>query len=132
MRDVVIVGGGLTGLSAAYELEKLKIPYRLIEVKKRVGGSILSEQQQGFVVDNGPFAFPAANDFTFLTDFGLEDALYPVHDGRDRSYFESEKARRTRQWVAFKAGTQTLTDTLAKNLTGTLLHKMAVSSLGQQ
>lgn len=131
MPDVVIIGGGLSGLSAAYELEQLKIPYRLIEVKKRLGGSLVSEQRDGFLLDGGSFAFPASDDFTFLNDLGLADALCPVHDGRDRNIFDLPNAPRGRQWLAFKAGSQTLINALAKKLGGMMMNKMAVSSIGE-
>lgn len=42
--EVVIVGGGLSGLYAAYELKKLKIPFRLFEAGSRCGGKIQSVQ----------------------------------------------------------------------------------------
>lgn len=118
MRDVVIIGGGLSGLAAAAELENLKIPYRLIEVKKRLGGSIVSEQREEFMLDGGSFAFLSKADWSFLADLGLEDALIPVSDSHQR------------ELVAFKAGTQTVIDALAAKVRGTIVHRMAVSSLG--
>ncbi len=51
MAEVIIVGGGLTGISAAWELEQQHIPYRLIEVKNRLGGSIVTRCEAGFVLD---------------------------------------------------------------------------------
>lgn len=119
MRDVVIIGGGLSGLSAAHELQRLNIPYRIIEVKNRLGGSLASQQRNGFVVDSGAFAFPRGDDWSFLEMFGLTDALCPVHDSHQR------------EMVAFKNGLQTLLDALARPLTGHVLHRMAVTSLGQ-
>lgn len=118
MRDVVIIGGGLSGLAAARELQRLQIPYRLIEVKKRLGGSIVSEQRDGFVLDGGAFAFRRNEDWSYLADLGLQDALCPVADSHGRDL------------VAFTSGTQTVVDALAKDLTGTLIHRMAVSSIG--
>ena len=35
MRDVVVIGGGLSGLAACYELEKCGAAYTVIEVKRR-------------------------------------------------------------------------------------------------
>lgn len=118
MRDVVIIGGGLSGLAAARELQRLEIPYRLIEVKKRLGGSIVSEQRDGFVLDGGAFAFHRDDSWDFLDELGLSDALCPVQDSHQRDL------------VTFKRGTQSVVDALAKDLTGTVIHRMAVSSLG--
>jgi protoporphyrinogen oxidase len=118
MRDVVIIGGGLSGLAAARELQRLQIPYRLIEVKKRLGGSIISEQRDGFMLDGGAFAFHRDEDWSFLKELGLEDALCPVYDSHHRDL------------VAFSKGSQMVVDALAQGLTGTFIHRMAVSSLG--
>jgi len=119
MRDVVIIGGGLSGLAAAVELEALKIPYTLIEVKNRLGGSIATLRRDGFVFDTGAFAFPRDADWSFLSDFGLEDTLIPVND------------HHLQRMVAFKDGTQSLIDGMAKRVKGTVIHRMAVSSLGE-
>src|ERR1044071_7063420 len=118
MRDVVIIGGGLSGLAAARELQRLQIPYRLIEVKKRLGGSIISEQRQGFTLDGGAFAFHRNEDWSFLNELGLEDALCPVFDSHRRDL------------VGFKKGSQVVVDALAQGLTGTFIHRMAVRSIG--
>jgi protoporphyrinogen oxidase len=118
MNNVVIIGGGLSGLAAAVELEALKIPYTLIEVKGRLGGGICTLHRDGFTLDTGSFAFPRTADWSFLDEFGLKDALIPVNDWHQQ------------RMVAFKEGTQTLTDALASRVTNTVIHKMAVSSLG--
>jgi protoporphyrinogen oxidase len=115
MRDVVIIGGGLSGLAAAWELAKLNIPYTLIEVKRRFGGAIMSDTQQGFVMDGGTLFVPRHEDWTFLAELGLEDALIPVDDER----------------AVFKHGTQMLIDALAKKLSAPAMMRMAVSSLGE-
>ena len=51
MRDVVVIGGGLTGLSACYQLEKLGLRYTVIELKRRFGGAISSKSENGFIMD---------------------------------------------------------------------------------
>ncbi len=50
---VIIVGGGITGLYAAYQLKKRKIPFRLFEASNRLGGQILSDN----VYEFGAFEF---------------------------------------------------------------------------
>ncbi|MBA6302601.1 FAD-dependent oxidoreductase [Colwellia sp. MB02u-14] len=45
-KRVIIVGGGLAGLYTAFQLEKLNIPYLLIEAKDIFGGRIYSEQPE--------------------------------------------------------------------------------------
>ncbi len=51
--QVVIVGGGISGLYAAYQLKKRKIPYRIFEAAHRIGGKITSDQG----VEYGAFEF---------------------------------------------------------------------------
>lgn len=41
---VVIIGGGLSGLTAAYHLKKSQVPFRIYEGSKRVGGRIWTLQ----------------------------------------------------------------------------------------
>ena len=40
--DIVIIGGGISGLHTAYQLEKLGLSYVLVEARERLGGRILS------------------------------------------------------------------------------------------
>ncbi|MFY9270516.1 MAG: protoporphyrinogen oxidase [Candidatus Manganitrophaceae bacterium] len=62
-KKVVIVGGGITGLSTAYFLqEKIKeaglpIDCLLIESDRRFGGKIVTERVDGFVIEGGPDSF---------------------------------------------------------------------------
>lgn len=118
MSDIFIVGGGLTGLSAAWELEKLGARYTLIEVKPRLGGSIYTERRDGFVLDGGAFVLEKYGDWAFLDELGLSDALVTIGKYRDG------------ELVIFKHGTQTLTDAIASKLTNPILKRMAVSSVG--
>lgn len=112
-RDVVVIGGGLSGLAAAYTLEQHKIDYTLIEVKRRLGGSINSTEQAGFVMDAGASILANNLDAAWLTQLGLEGALVEVPNG-----------------VIFKQGTQQLIDALAQKITAPRLMRMAVSSIG--
>lgn len=116
--DIIIIGGGLTGLSAAYELEQHNVSYTLIEVKPRLGGSVVTTTQNSFVIDGGPFAFPRADWWPTLHALNLSDALFDLSTPHKR------------QLAAFKNGTQTLTDALAARLTGTIIKRMAVTSIG--
>ena len=56
MTDVVVIGGGIAGLAAAYELTVRRIPFVLLEGSGRLGGVVLSEHVDGFVLDGGPDA----------------------------------------------------------------------------
>lgn len=59
-KRVVIVGGGVTGLSAAYHLQKqvrsakLPIEITLVEGSSRLGGRIHTIKRGGFTIEKGP------------------------------------------------------------------------------
>ncbi|MDX2160877.1 MAG: FAD-dependent oxidoreductase [bacterium] len=117
--QIVIVGGGLTGLAAAWELETLGIGYTLIEVKPRLGGAILTERRDGFTLDGTAFVFEKYGAWDFLEPLGLADAIRYVGRYRDG------------RLAIFKTGTQTLTEALAARITHPVMKRMAVSSVGR-
>lgn len=115
MRDVVVIGGGLSGLAAAYELEQHNIDYTLIEVKRQLGGSLHTIEQSNFIMDMGAFALANSLDDTWLDTLGLSDTLYNLNENT----------------VAFKQGTEALVQAIATKLTAPRLMRMAVSSIGK-
>ena len=62
MKKVVVIGGGITGLSAAYALQQAKdsgeqVDYLLIEKDERLGGKIWTEKIDGYTIEGGPDCF---------------------------------------------------------------------------
>jgi len=51
---IAIIGGGITGLAAAYELTVRRIPFQLFEASPRLGGIIRTEHVDGFTIEAGP------------------------------------------------------------------------------
>jgi monoamine oxidase len=51
--DVLIVGAGAAGLSAARECERLKLTFRLVEARDRIGGRAFTDQTLGAPFDAG-------------------------------------------------------------------------------
>ena len=51
---IAIIGGGITGLAAAYELAARRVPFRLFEASSRLGGIIRTEHVDGFTIEAGP------------------------------------------------------------------------------
>jgi oxygen-dependent protoporphyrinogen oxidase len=78
--DVAIVGAGVSGLSAAYELRKRKRSVVVLERELRAGGIIVTERVGEFLVDGGPDALlvqkPAA--VALCNELGLGDRLFPT------------------------------------------------------
>ncbi|MBW2604677.1 MAG: FAD-dependent oxidoreductase [Deltaproteobacteria bacterium] len=60
--DTLIIGGGLSGIYAAYLLSQKNKPFVLLEARDRAGGRILSPEHRGFFSDLGPsWYWPAIN-----------------------------------------------------------------------
>jgi oxygen-dependent protoporphyrinogen oxidase len=80
VHDVVIVGGGIAGLSAAWELIRCGRRPLLLEQSTRVGGVIRTDTIEGFTIDAGPDALltqkPAA--IALCRELGLGDRLFPT------------------------------------------------------
>ena len=53
MKPIAIIGGGLTGLSCAYHLNKAGIDYRIYEKENEIGGRLRTESIDGFTIDRG-------------------------------------------------------------------------------
>lgn len=56
---VVVVGAGIAGLAAAWELTRAGTDVVVLESERRAGGIIVTERTDGFVVEGGPDAFLA-------------------------------------------------------------------------
>ncbi len=74
-KNVVILGGGLAGLSAAYELKKIGHKVTILEARKFAGGRVqtIRDFADGLYAEAGPIAFPESHTFTvgYARDFGL-------------------------------------------------------------
>lgn len=54
MKQVAIIGGGISGLSAAWELKKKNIPFILFEATDQCGGAIRTLHEAGCLIETGP------------------------------------------------------------------------------
>lgn len=50
---IAIIGGGISGLSAAYELSTRRVPFTLFESSPRLGGLVRTEHLAGFTIEAG-------------------------------------------------------------------------------
>ncbi len=53
-KDIVIIGAGITGLTAAYYLSKYKKDLIVLEKDMRAGGVINTNKETGFIYETGP------------------------------------------------------------------------------
>ena len=54
-RDTVIIGGGISGLTVAWHLNKVGVDVGLLEADSDVGGCTRTELRDGFLLEKGPF-----------------------------------------------------------------------------
>src|SRR6202167_6709421 len=93
MKRVAIIGGGISGLSAAFTLEKHRragaaLEYVLYESSPRLGGVLVTERVDGCLVEAGPDSFltekPWASDLS--REVGLGDQLIGSNDADRITY----------------------------------------------
>ncbi len=93
MKRIAIVGGGISGLAAAFVLEERRLAgnsleFVLYESGPRFGGVLATEQVDGCIVEAGPDSFltekPWAADL--CRRVGLEDQLIGSNDGDRKTY----------------------------------------------
>jgi uncharacterized protein with NAD-binding domain and iron-sulfur cluster len=73
--DVIIVGGGLSGLACARALQEHSIDFHLLEDKSALGGRVRTDVVDGFLVDRGfqvlNDAYPAVHRLVDLSELNL-------------------------------------------------------------
>ncbi|RCW69677.1 protoporphyrinogen oxidase [Saliterribacillus persicus] len=92
MKKIVIIGGGITGLTAAYSLQKelinqdLPVEIELIEASEHLGGKIRTLRKDGFTIERGPDSFLIRKKSMerLVRDIGIGDKL--VTNGTGQSY----------------------------------------------
>jgi len=92
---VIVIGGGIAGLAAAWQLHRDGVPVRLFEAADRVGGKILTTEFQGRMVDEAADAFLARvpHGIELARELGLgEQMIAPT--GRKAQVWTSEGLRR--------------------------------------
>jgi oxygen-dependent protoporphyrinogen oxidase len=93
MKRVAVIGGGISGLAAAFAIQKRKktgaeVDSVLFESSQRFGGVIKTEQIEGCILEAGPDSF--LTEKSWATDLcrqlELEDQLVPSNDAERKTY----------------------------------------------
>jgi protoporphyrinogen/coproporphyrinogen III oxidase len=93
MRKIAIVGGGISGLSAAFDLEKARrngaaLEWQLFEQSSRLGGIVGSEYLNGCVIETGADSFLSEKPWAveLCRELGLEDQLIGSNDATRKTF----------------------------------------------
>jgi oxygen-dependent protoporphyrinogen oxidase len=93
VKKIAIIGGGIAGLTAAYELARLaregaQIEAVLFESSHRFGGLIETVCEGGFTVECGPDGWVSAKPWAreLAIELGLESELIPSNDDARKTH----------------------------------------------
>ncbi|KAK9837989.1 hypothetical protein WJX74_009129 [Apatococcus lobatus] len=82
-REVTIIGAGMAGLSCAHQLQKARIPFRVLEASDGVGGRVRTDKVDGFLLDRGFQIFLTSYpEARAMLDYASLD-LKPFYAGAD-------------------------------------------------
>ena len=74
--DVLVLGAGISGLSAAFRLHQQHVDILVAERAERVGGVITTRAQDGYRWEEGPNSFtPSPELLNLIADAGVADRL---------------------------------------------------------
>lgn len=93
MKRIGIIGGGISGLSAAFHLEKARtsgapVEYSLLEAAPRLGGSMYSERVDGCLIEGGPDSFLTEKPWAsqLCKELGIDGSLIGSNDHLRKTY----------------------------------------------
>ena len=93
-KKIVIIGGGISGLATAYSLEEIarkkgeSISITLFEKNNRIGGNILTERTDGFLIEGGPDCFLSEKPWAIqlCERLGMGESLLRTNDEYRKTY----------------------------------------------
>lgn len=88
LADVVVIGGGVSGLSLAYWLQRSGIDVLVIEKDREVGGTMKTVREDGFLVELGPNSALETTPLfkEIVTDCGLEEEFVYANPSSNNRY----------------------------------------------
>jgi protoporphyrinogen/coproporphyrinogen III oxidase len=87
-KQVVVVGGGISGLACAFRLQQLGVPVTLLEANDRAGGLIGTVEKDGFLFESGPQSFQGSVTlFDLIRQLGIEGELLKADPRAPRFVF---------------------------------------------
>ena len=129
--DVIVVGAGLSGLVAAYELDRAGHDVRVVEARNEAGGRAQTLREpfdDGLIAESGPARIPPDHDLTlgYIDHFGIETSPFYTQEGEYLIVSDQENRHRETPgmflgggrdaWLKIPAGTDALPMAFAEAL----------------
>ncbi len=88
MQRITIIGGGISGLTAAYDLVQFGFDCSLIEEKTHLGGVIKTVRVKDCILEDGPDSFLAQKPWALdlIRELGIEDQVIGSNDHLRRTF----------------------------------------------
>ena len=93
-KSMIIIGGGIAGMTAAFRLKKAGIKVTLLEKNDRLGGALYSHQEDGYLAELGPNSILETSPLVteLIRDIGLEeDKVYANESSKVRYIVRNKK-----------------------------------------
>lgn len=93
MKKIIIIGAGVSGLSAAWELSNLGYKTTIIESDKQIGGLAKSVVMEDYILDIGPHSFFTEDKEVYdrvISLFKGEESAMPYSKRRVKMYFRGK------------------------------------------
>jgi oxygen-dependent protoporphyrinogen oxidase len=87
-KRIAVVGAGISGLCSAYWLDKNGFDVYVFEKDNRVGGSIITEKENGYLIDLGPNSALETSDTLreLIRELGLEEQKVYGNEASNNRY----------------------------------------------
>jgi len=89
MSKIAVIGGGISGVSTAYEFARRgHSDFVLYEASSRLGGTVETVRQDGFVIECGPDSWVTEKPWAreLAIELSLEAEIIPSQDAHRRTY----------------------------------------------
>lgn len=88
MKKIAVIGGGITGLTAAFQLEQAGFHALVFEAQAQTGGAVRTEEAEGYQVESGPNSLqenvPEIGEL--VRSLGLESAVVEASPAAKNRY----------------------------------------------
>jgi len=88
MAEVLVVGGGAAGLTAAFKIWRAGHRVRVLEARDAAGGNVRTVDSEGFRMETGPHGFMGSSEhiWRLARELGIESAIERAGAGSRRRY----------------------------------------------